>query len=89
KVKVSITSDLGSTFHSESENPNQQQIEHLTLFEAIEKLPLNYQNVVILFYFQDFSIKEIATIVMYPEGTVKYNLHEARKTLKKLLGGAK
>lgn len=76
-------------FSSESENPNQQQIEHLTLFEAIEKLPLNYQNVVILFYFQDFSIKEIATIVMYPEGTVKYNLHEARKTLKKLLGGAK
>lgn len=39
--------------------------------KAVRKLPLKYQEVISLKYFEKLKIKEIATIVNKPEGTVK------------------
>ncbi|MCL2014730.1 MAG: RNA polymerase sigma factor [Defluviitaleaceae bacterium] len=39
----------------------------------------------ILHYYNDFSIEEIAAALEIPAGTVKSRLHKARKTLKNLL----
>ena len=41
--------------------------------------------IVILYYFEDFSVKEISKIIKIPEGTVKSRLSRARKELEKAL----
>lgn len=55
------------------------------LHEEIEKLELKQKTVIILYYFNELSIKEIAHIVGCFEGTVKSRLYAARKILKKEL----
>ena len=52
------------------------------LYEAIENLNLKLKTTVILFYFNELSIKEIAIVTGCLEGTVKSRLHNARKALK-------
>lgn len=53
--------------------------------EAIKELSSNYQEVILLYYFADFEIKEIAEMIDTPEGTIKTRLDRARKELEKIL----
>ncbi len=55
------------------------------LSEAIRGLPLKQRTVVILFYYQEYSVSEIAKICGCLEGTVKSRLHSARTQLKRKL----
>ena len=41
-----------------------------------------------LFYREDLSVEEIASVLGIPVGTVKSRLHHAREALKRLLGAA-
>lgn len=52
---------------------------------ALRKLPSKYSEVLILFYFEEYSIKEISEILSIKEGTVKSRLFKAKKILKKLI----
>ena len=54
----------------------------IDLYTAIEGLAEKYKTVIILRYYQDLSIKQIAEFLECPEGTVKTNLHRAIKELK-------
>ena len=49
----------------------------------IKKLDKDLREVVVLYYFEDFSVKEISKIIKIPEGTVKSRLSRARKELEK------
>lgn len=49
--------------------------------QAIKKLDEDLKTIVILYYFEEFSIKEISEIQKIPEGTVKSRLSRARKKL--------
>ena len=62
--------------------------QNIDLQVAIGKLDENYQTVIILHYYYDLPINQIAWHMNVPEGTVKTYLHRARKSLKKLLGGS-
>jgi RNA polymerase sigma-70 factor (ECF subfamily) len=53
--------------------------------EAIRSLPLPQQVVIVLYYLEGLSLKEIADILEVPEGTVKSRLHHGRKALKERL----
>ena len=44
---------------------------------AVDKLPGKYKTIVILKYFQDMTLMEIAKTLQCPLGTVKTNLHKA------------
>lgn len=59
--------------------------EHSELYEAVMKLPQKYRVVVHLFYFEDYSIKEIAEIIKIKETTVQTQLMRARTKLKEQL----
>ena len=48
---------------------------------AIARLPETLRAVIVLHYFEDFSLAEIAELTDAPLGTVKFRLHRARKTL--------
>ena len=51
----------------------------------VRKLDKDLKEIVILYYFEDFSVKEIAKIMKIPEGTVKSRLSRARRELEKTL----
>lgn len=55
------------------------------VYYAVMKLPLKYRTVVHLFYYEEYSIKEISSILDKNESTVKSLLHRSRKMLKSLL----
>lgn len=62
------------------ETPQQQ-----TLFETVSALPENCRTVLQLYYYEDYSIKEIAEILGIRENTVKKRMERARKKLKEVL----
>jgi RNA polymerase sigma-70 factor (ECF subfamily) len=51
----------------------------------LSRLPEKYRAPLILRYWQDLSCAEIAEILSVPEGTVKTQLHRARKALGRLM----
>lgn len=55
-----------------------------TLWEVFA-LPEKYRDCLYFFYYEDYSIKEIAQILGMPENTVKTNLKRGREALKKRL----
>lgn len=54
--------------------------------KAVEGLDEKHRTIVVLYYFNEFTISEIAKITGCMEGTVKSRLHAARKKLQKSLG---
>ncbi len=66
-----------------------QKEETNELYAVIQKLPIKQRTVVILYYYNEYSIDEIAKLLGCMEGTVKSRLHTARKSMKKVLEGEK
>lgn len=54
------------------------------LYEAVCSLEIKQRTVVILYYYNQMSTKEIAAVTKSMEGTVKSRLFAARKNLKKI-----
>ena len=52
---------------------------------AVLELKEKYRRPLYLFYYEDYSIKEIAALLHIPENTVKTNLKRGREQVKKLL----
>ncbi|RSD27246.1 sigma-70 family RNA polymerase sigma factor [Mesobacillus subterraneus] len=61
--------------------------EKLDLMEAVAQLKEQHRAAIILFYYQDLAISEIARMMDIPENTVKTYLQRGRKELKIKLGG--
>lgn len=53
----------------------------LSLRDLVERLPERLRTVVLLHYYADVPVAEIARIIHRPLGTVKQRLHEARRRL--------
>jgi RNA polymerase sigma-70 factor (ECF subfamily) len=54
----------------------------------LKRLPEKYRAPLVLRYWEDLSCAEIAEILGVPEGTIKTQIHRARKQLGKMLEGA-
>lgn len=59
--------------------------ERLTLWETVSRLKIEQRTVVLLFYYQDLSIKEISKVLGVSEDTVKKRLSRARAALRQSL----
>lgn len=59
-----------------------QTEETLVIQEAISNLPDKQRAVILLAYYEDLPMEEIAQILSIPVGTVKSRLHNAMKSLK-------
>jgi len=75
---------LLSDLQSPEESLIQKDVENITK-TAIEKLPLRYRLILILYHQDGFTYEEIASVTGMPEGTVKNYLFRARKQLKNFL----
>lgn len=68
-----------------SENDSIDPLTALTLKDAVKKLPQPYRTAVILYYYEDLPISQIAKITNTSAVTVKQRLSRARKQLKIIL----
>ena len=55
------------------------------LFETVMKLPERYRIVIHLYYYEDYSVNEIADILKLSESNVKTRLSRGRAMLKNVL----
>ena len=55
------------------------------IIEAVLMLPLKYRSIVLLYYYEDYSISEVANILNLKDSTVGSQLSRARKLLKPIL----
>ena len=55
--------------------------------QVILNLPDKYKTVIYLYYYEGYDSVEIAKILEKPASTIRNHLHEARKELRKRLGG--
>lgn len=56
-------------------------LEKLTVEEAVKSLPQDLREVIILYYFQELKIREIADVLQINLSLVKYRLTQAKKKL--------
>ena len=76
KKTVPLTEDIPF------EMPEEEEV-----YTVVAKLPRKYRTVIHLFYYEDLSIKEIASYLKIKETTVKSQLHRAREMLREMLKG--
>ncbi len=62
--------------------------EHLDLWEALYQLDEKNKTVLLLRFYQDYSVRQIAAILQLPEGTVKTHIRRGLHTLRQQLKGA-
>lgn len=60
--------------------------EESEVYRAVMSLPQKYRTVIHLFYYEEYSIKEISAITGSRETAVQTQLFRARKKLKEILG---
>ena len=80
---ISLLADRGSEGDSLSGLLLKEEREQIR--QAVDSLDEKYRTVVVLYYFNEFSTKEIARITGCLEGTVKSRLFAARRKLQKSL----
>lgn len=57
------------------------------VYAAILELPDKYKTVVYLYYYEGYKTKEIAKMLHRPASTIRNDLTQARRLLKKRIGG--
>lgn len=59
-----------------------QRAEQRILYAALQRIPLELQTLLELYYWEDMPVEELAQILDIPAGTVKSRLHRARRLLR-------
>ena len=93
RVAINKAKNINMSFFRRTSVPLEDYMETLVfespegkaLFEEVLKLPEKYRIAIHLFYYEDYSIKEIAEILHTSESNVKVRLSRGRKMLKKSL----
>jgi len=67
------------------ETPQGVRATDLALKDELGRLPLKQRTAVVLFYFADLSVAEVAEAMSITEGSVNQHLHRAREALRKRL----
>ena len=68
------------------QEPSFVQNDFLYLHQALEHLALKYRQVLYLYYFEEYPVREIAAILHRSETAIQTQLMRARQKLKKELG---
>ncbi len=75
------------SFLKTEQDRRKENIDYIELWEVINKLNQDLRNVIILFYCDELTIKEISRILNISQGAVKTRLSRAREKIKVLLQG--
>lgn len=72
-------------FQDKQVEEDSSKVENMAIEFAINELEPKYKHVIVLRYFQDMTIPDIAKVLDCPEGTVKSWIHRALQQLKNSL----
>ncbi|MBR6315053.1 MAG: RNA polymerase sigma factor [Clostridia bacterium] len=94
RVALNRAKDVYRKRKRRNETPLEDYMETLTfpspesgaLFSAVMALPEHYRSVIHLFYYEDYTIDEIAKLLHLTQSNVKVRLSRGRKLLKESLG---
>jgi RNA polymerase sigma-70 factor (ECF subfamily) len=78
--------DSDSAIEQAVSSPAESHADTEALRRALGRLEPELSNVVRLYYFDSFSLKEIGELLTLPTGTIKSRLFYARKRLKQAIG---
>lgn len=89
RVAINKAKNKNSTFIKRNMVPLEEYMETLSfeseeaseLFETVMKLPEKYRIVIHLFYYEEYSVKEMAEILKVSPGNVKVRLSRGRPML--------
>ena len=62
-----------------------EQEEYALLANAIFELPVELREIIILYFYQHYTYKEIAEVLQTPESTIKNRMNKAKAILKQKL----
>ena len=93
RVAINRAKNRARSFFRKNTLPLEDYMESLTfeseessdLFEAVMNLPAKYRVVIHLFYYEDYSVREIADILRITPGSVKTRLSRGRASLSSTL----
>lgn len=90
KVTINLCNDYNKSFWNKNtsgldEELSQADEEETLIFKEINKLKPVYRDIIYLYYYQGYKIKEISIILKMKENTVSSNLTRARESLKNIL----
>lgn len=93
RVAINKAKNANRTFWRKNKMSLEDYMETLTfetpksgeLFEAAMSLPEKYRIVIHLFYYEDYTVREIARILRLTEGNIKVRLSRARSLLREKL----
>ena len=93
RVAINKAKNMTLTFWHQHKVSLEEYMETLTfetpesenLFEEVMKLPKKYRIVIHLFYYEDYTIREIAKIMNVTESNVKVRLTRGRRLLRNVL----
>ena len=86
-IRIVINKAKNTTLEDYIETLTFENPESENLFEEVLKLPEKYRIVIHLFYYEDYSVREIADILKLSESNVKTRLSRGRSLLKTALRG--
>lgn len=84
-VSIDETADIASDNGQTTEDMMLAKEEQRIVREAVGKLPDKYRIPILLYYMEEFSMPEVASLTKLPVGTVKSRLHRAKKILREKL----
>ena len=84
--KPSSASNLDIEIEEVAERAREDSVDRELLAHALKDLPDAYRIVLVMFYFEDLSYKEIAGQLSVPIGTVMSRLARAKSRLRQRLG---
>ena len=93
RVAINKAKNVNLTFWRRNKQPLEDYIETLEfetredgeLFETVLHLPEKYRMVIHLFYYEEYTVQEIAKLLKLSESNVKVRLSRGRKLLKDAL----
>ena len=84
-VRVEAESEHNRDEFLQADRIHRIYLESLELWDEVERLPEHYREVVTLYYYTGFSLREIAAFLEIPETTVKGRLYQSRIRLRDAL----
>jgi RNA polymerase sigma-70 factor (ECF subfamily) len=71
----------------EADEPSFAEEDAAAVHQALNEIGLKHREVLVLYFFEELSMVEIAAIIGCSEGTVKSRIHYAKRAMKEVLMG--
>lgn len=84
--KIALQSNKYVLLENEIQYEQAEEFKDDDMWETVMELDEEFREVVVLYYYEQFIVREIGKMLRVPEGTVKSRLARAREKLLRIIG---